>query len=141
MRILAVDPGNVRIGLAISDPSAKLARPLDIIDHFSRAENAKQIAEIAAVEGAELILVGNPTESENQSGIQSRKAKRLAAAIREASNLPVEMWDESYSSQTAEEKLSELGISSTKKALDDLAAAIILQDYLDSRSTQDSDGQ
>ena len=133
MRILAVDPGDARIGLALSDPSGKLASPLTILPHQARDADARRIAELAAEHGAERIIVGEPLDAENRPTPQSRKARRLAAAIREASGLPVETWEESGSSQAARARRMELGVSQARRGepLDAEAAAIILQDYLD----------
>lgn len=138
MRILAVDPGEARIGLALSDPSGTLATPLTIIDHEARDADARRIAEVAEERGAGLIVVGEARDSENRPTPQSRKARRLAAAIREATGIPVEMWEESGSSQAASAVRRELGVSGRKRgeAVDAEAAAIILQEYLDGRRSE-----
>lgn len=133
MRILAVDPGTVRIGLALSDPGGTLARPLQILKHEARQKDAELIAEIAAQNEVCRIVVGLATDPENRPNPQGRKAKRLAAAIREASGLEVELWDESFSSQEAEGDLIAVKGKASGTELDDLAAARILQSYLDAR--------
>jgi putative Holliday junction resolvase len=141
LRILAVDPGDVRIGLALSDPTGVLASPLTIIKHESRASDALRISRFADENDVELIIVGNPLAADSRPTLQSRKAKRLAAAIRDASSLPVELWDESDSSQVARQVRQELSLSQKKRAeaIDALAATVILQTYLDSHQEPSND--
>ena len=73
MKVLGVDPGEKRIGLAISDPTGTLARPLRVIKHQAREEDAKQIAVAAVEEGAQMIVVGQPLSSDGTVGPQARK--------------------------------------------------------------------
>lgn len=133
MRILAVDPGEKRIGLAISDPSGTLARPLAVIKHVSRDEDAGEIARLAAEHAAERIVIGAALDIEGEPTLQSRRATNLANAVREQTSIPVDLWDESGSTQTARATRIEMGVTRKKRSghLDDLAAAIILQSYLD----------
>jgi putative Holliday junction resolvase len=132
-RILAVDPGEKRIGLAISDPSGMLARPLRVIEHTSRAVDAAQIAAEAADQGAVRIIVGQAMDDEGIPSPEGRKAARLAEAIQAQTSLPVELWDESFSTQTARATRFEMGVTRKKRSghMDDAAAAVILQGYLD----------
>jgi putative Holliday junction resolvase len=136
MRILAVDPGEKRLGLAISDPTATIAGPLTTLKHIARAVDAAAIAQIAAENEAGLILVGHALDDEGQPTPQSRKAARLAEAIRLQSAIPVLLWDESGSTQEARSASIALGVSARKRRrqghghLDELAAVVILQDYL-----------
>ncbi len=133
-RILAVDPGEKRIGLAISDPTGMLARPLRVIMHSARALDAALIAAEAAEQGAIRIIVGQAMDDEGLPSPEGRKAARLAEAIQSQTTLPVELWDESFSTQTARETRFTLGVNRKKRSghMDDAAAAIILQSYLDS---------
>lgn len=132
MRLLAIDPGDVRIGLAISDAQGTLSRPHSIIKHSSRQKDAEKIAKIAREQQVGKIIVGNALDADNRPTLQSRKAKRLAAAIREASNIEVILWDESGSSQSAEKLLMEMAPKKRKtRKVDDIAASIILQSYID----------
>lgn len=138
MRILAVDPGEKRIGLALSDPTGTIASPLTTLKHVARAVDAAQIAQIASENGAGLILVGQALDDEGQPTPQGRKAARLAEAIRQQGALPVRLWDESGSTQTARSASIAMDVSSRRRRrqghghLDELAAVVILQDYLDS---------
>ena len=120
--ILAVDPGEVRIGLAISDPTGTIARPLQVIDHVSRPHNSAAIADIAAAHGADLILVGLPLDDEGEIGHQARRSLRLVEELKKATDVAIKTWDESGSTRMAGAK---------DAMLDARAAAYILQDYLD----------
>jgi putative Holliday junction resolvase len=133
MRILGVDPGEKRIGLAISDPTGTLARPLDVIPHSNRQADAAEIAARAKSNGAEKIIVGQATDIDGKPNYSGRKARRLAAAIRTHTEIPVEMWDESYSTKDAQRTRVILGQKKDQnnQHLDERAAAIILQSYLD----------
>jgi putative holliday junction resolvase len=134
-RILGVDPGEKRIGLAISDPTATIANPLQVIKHVSRALDAASIAQIAAENGCEKIVVGQALDSEGNPGPAARHAARLAEAIRAQTDLPVQLWDESGSTQAARSAAIALGVGRRKRAghLDEIAATVILQSYLDSQ--------
>ena len=138
-RILAVDPGDKRIGVAVSDPTGTIARPLRVIAHSARMVDAAQIAALAADEEAVGIVVGQAMDDEGLPSPEGRKAARLADAIRAQTNLPVSLWDESFSTQTARQTRIAMGVTRRKRSghLDDLAAAVILQSYLDANQTGD----
>jgi putative Holliday junction resolvase len=133
MRILAVDPGEKNIGIAISDPTKTIANPLTIVHHISRSIDAAAIAALAGDHEVERIIVGQALGEENQPTPQSRRAARLAAAIRSQTLLPVELWDETGSTQAVRKGLIAVNTSRHKRSghHDDLAAAYILQSYLD----------
>jgi putative Holliday junction resolvase len=135
MRILAVDPGDKRIGLAISDPSGTIANPMTVLHHISRPVDAAAIAALALEQGAGLIVVGQALDDNNEIGPSARKAGRMAEAIRLQCSIPVILWDESGSTQTARQAGIDLGVSRYKRRghLDHLAATVILQSYLDSQ--------
>jgi putative pre-16S rRNA nuclease len=133
MRILAVDPGEKRLGIAVSDPTGTIAGPLTVLEHVARPVDAAAVAQLASENGAGLIVVGQALDDDNQPTPQSRKAQRLAEAIRAQTSLPVELWDETGSTQAAQQARLALGVSRRKRRghQDDLAATVILQDYLD----------
>src|SRR5450759_2514819 len=135
-RVLAVDPGEKRIGTAISDPTGTIANPLKVIIHVSRSVNAAQIAQLASEHEAECIVVGQVLDDDGGIGPAARKALRLAEAIRAQTDLPVELWDESGSTNEAREARFRMGVKRQKRSghLDELAAVIILQSYLDAHS-------
>ncbi len=135
-RILAVDPGEKRIGIAISDPTGTIARPLTVLNHVARSADAAAIIQAAVEQGAIRIIIGQALDDEGNPTPQARHAERLAEAVREQSDLPVELWDESGSTQAARAARIAMGAPRRKRRghLDEVAAAIILQSYLDARS-------
>ncbi len=132
-RILAVDPGEKRIGIAISDPTGVIAGPLVVLSHVSRTRDAATIASIAEERGAVRIIVGQALDEEGNPTPQARHSARLAEAIREQTSLPVELWDESGSTQEARRSRIAMGVSRRNRAghLDEIAATVILQSYLE----------
>ncbi len=132
-RVLAVDPGEKRIGVAISDPSGTIANPLSVIVHVSRPVDAATIAQLAQEQAAVKIVIGQPLDAEGLPGPQARRAARLAEAVQGQTDLPVILWDESGSTQSARAARMAMGVSRRKRRghLDDLAATYILQTYLD----------
>lgn len=132
MRVLAIDPGEKRIGLAISDPTGTLAKPHSILKHSARETDAKNIALLAKNHTCDLILIGQALDDQGRVGYRARSAIRLGEAIRQCTPIPVLMWDESGTTRAAKRTQIESGMAKRKrqKALDDLAAAILLQDFL-----------
>ena len=135
MRILAVDHGQARIGLAISDLSGVVARPLEVITHQSRHSDAKRVATIAIQNGVGLILVGLPIDPHGHIGSYARTVLRFGKTLQAISTLPVKYWDESFSTKTAAKLLRDTRQRSRPK-IDAAAAAITLQDYLDAHAPQ-----
>jgi putative Holliday junction resolvase len=133
LRILAVDPGEKKIGIAISDPTGTIASPLAVIKHISRPLDAAAIADLAQQNQVGLIVIGKSLDEEGAPTPQSKRADHLAEAIHQQSELPVLYWDESFSTQEARSSRIALGLTRKKRRghLDDLAAAVILQSYLD----------
>jgi putative Holliday junction resolvase len=136
MRILAVDHGEKNIGLAISDPTGTIANPLMVLRHISRTIDAAQVADIAVHQDAGKIIIGQSFDLEGKPNVAGRRAARFADALRDQSSLPVELWDESNSTQIARSARIRMGVSRRERAghLDELAAAVILQSYLDAHS-------
>jgi putative Holliday junction resolvase len=127
-RILAVDPGEARIGIAISDPTGSIAQPLTVLAHQSRAADAAAICALAREQQAALILVGVALDTEGRVGPQARRSLRLVEALRSACDLPVETWDESGTTQQAR------SVRRGDRATDARAAAFLLQDFVDART-------
>lgn len=124
-RVLAVDPGEARIGLAISDPMRVVARPLRVLQHTSRADDARRVAQEAGDQDAKLIVVGVAYDQEGEIGPQARRNLRFVKALRGATDLPVETWDESNTTQRA------VDLGGGEDLIDARAAAVLLQEYLD----------
>lgn len=135
MRILAVDPGDKNIGIALSDPTGTIANPLTVLKHVRRAIDAATIVQLAIENDAGQIVVGVTYTSEGELTPQGRKGARLAEAIQTQTTLPVVLWDESDSTQAARHARIEMGLNRKRRAghFDALAATVILQTYLDAR--------
>lgn len=140
MRVLAIDHGEKRIGLAISDPTGTIANPLTVIKHVSRAIDAAQVANIASEQSAGLIVIGQSFDDDGQPNLAGRRAARFAEALQSQTDIPIQMWDESFSTQNARAARIQMGVSRKQRAghLDQLAATVILQSYLDAHSTTNS---
>jgi putative Holliday junction resolvase len=132
MRILAVDPGSRNIGLAVSDPTGTIASPLAVLPHVARLVDAAAVAERATAQSVDLIVVGQSLDDDGNPTFEGRRAGRFAAALRTQTNIPVELWDEAFTTQDARGARLALGASRKKRSghLDDLAATILLQSYL-----------
>ena len=135
MRILAVDHGEKRIGLALSDPTGTIASPLKVIQDVSRPIDAAQVAELATQNEAELIVIGQSFDEEGRPNLAGRRAARFAEALKAQTQIPIVMWDESFSTQDARAARLAAGASRKRRAghLDQLAATLILQSYLEAQ--------
>jgi putative Holliday junction resolvase len=133
MRIMSVDHGEKRVGIAISDPTAAIAGPLRVVKHISRLLDAAQVASLAAENGAGLIVIGQSFDEEGLPNLAGRRAARFAEALKEQTQIPVILWDESFSTQDARATRIEMGASRKNRSghLDELAAVMILQSYLE----------
>ena len=132
---MSVDPGEKRIGVAISDPSATVANPLCVVEHVARAVDAAAVAQLAADNQAVLIVVGQVMDGESEPGPQGRRAIRMAEAIRLQTSVPVVLWDEYGSTEKARSARIGMGVRRSRRTghMDDLAATVILQSYLDAQ--------
>src|SRR6266498_3541490 len=133
MRILAVDHGEKRIGLALSDPTATIASPFKVIQHVSRLMDAAQVATLAADNEVVLIVIGQSYDEEGNPNLAGRRAAKFAEALKQQTQIPVILWDESFSTQDARSTRIEMGTSRQKRVghMDELAAVMILKSYLD----------
>lgn len=134
MRILAVDHGEKRIGLALSDLTTAIASPFKVIEHVSRLLDAAQVANLAAENEVGVIVVGQSFDEDGNPNLAGRRAAKFAEALREQTQIPVELFDESFSTQDARATVIELGASRKKRAghHDALAAVAILRSYIES---------
>jgi putative Holliday junction resolvase len=132
-RILGIDPGERRIGVAVSDISGSIATPFQVVKHESRETDANNILEIARSKEAGLIIIGAAYGLDGEETPASRKATRLAEVIMEKSKIKVILWDESGSTKKAREirLLAGSGRKQRRGHQDEIAAAFILQDFLD----------
>lgn len=140
MRILGVDPGEKRIGVALSDPTALIAKPLTVIEHTKRNIDAASIAQLAQENDAGLIVIGQALDVEGKPNLSGRRAARLAGALKAQTTIPVVLWDEFQSTQQALDAQIQANVPRKKRQghLDEYAAAVILQSYLDASKEENS---
>ena len=133
-RILALDLGKKRIGLAISDPLGITAQGLPNLVRVRKRADFAALQQIVRERQVGLILMGNPINMRGDEGRQSGWVREFAQALKERTGLPVKLWDERLTSVEAGRVLRSSGISIEKRAaaVDRLSAVILLQSYLDS---------
>ena len=139
MRVMGVDVGTKRIGVALSDPTGKIASPLTVIEVAEdEAENVRRVAELARQHGAELIVVGLPRTLRGTEEQAAQAASEFASRLAEASGLRVVLWDERLTTAQAERAMLEAGMRRERRRqqVDKVAAAVILQSYLDAHHGQ-----
>ncbi len=136
MRIIGLDYGTVRIGVAISDPSAIIAHPKGYIDAEPKKQCIEKIKELCNETEAEQIVIGLPKHMNGDEGDSAKAARIFGAAIAEATNLPIDFLDERLTTVSANNVLTESNMKAPakKEKIDSIAAAIILQNYLDMKS-------
>lgn len=138
-RVLGIDPGERRVGVALSDPVGIIASPLMVID--LRAEDLfETIQSLCETHDVGRIVVGLPIGLSGEEGPAATKARRLAAEVAAATGLSVDLHDERFTSVTAEDALVEGGVKrrDRREIRDKVAAAVMLQAYLDSGRSHDS---
>jgi putative Holliday junction resolvase len=135
VRILAIDPGSKRVGVALSDPTATIAQALTTMPAEPAATLASRIAKLARDSEAARIVVGLPKRLNGSRGPEAKSAQALADAIRTESGLPVELVDERLTTAAAERSLIAGGMRRDKRRLsvDRVAATLMLQAHLDRR--------
>lgn len=140
MRLLALDVGDRRVGVAVSDQTGLIATPLTVIRRTSKAEDFARIARLVREQGVTGLVIGHPLEPNGCAGPQARRIERYAAALLEGLrarglDLPLMFWDESLSTRRAQEAMIASGRKSKDRRarIDAVAAAVFLQDYLDAQ--------
>ncbi len=141
-RLMGLDHGQTRIGVALSDPFGLFAHPHSVVTCTSPEATLATLGEIARREQVGKIVVGLPTDSQGGIGPQAIIVIRWARELAERTGLPVVFWDESYSSAEAAALMRDSGQKKRRRGepLDDVAAAAILQDYLDAGGTDHEPG-
>ncbi|MEJ7612173.1 MAG: Holliday junction resolvase RuvX [Candidatus Fervidibacter sacchari] len=134
-RILAVDYGEKRIGLAVSDELGITASPLMTLVRRSDEETVRQIAQLASKLKVTQIVVGLPRRTDAQEGEMERKVKAFAEKLRQKVSVPVVLFDERFTTRIAEQVLLEADLSRRKRkqVRDRLAAVILLQSFLEAQ--------
>jgi putative Holliday junction resolvase len=136
MRILALDHGTKRIGVAISDAMKMIAQPIEYIPAEPFAEFLARLKTLVREQEVELILVGMPRNMDGSYGPAALKVQEFMAVLKEALALPIRAWDERLTSVQANRLLIEGGVrrQDRKERVDRMAAAILLQSFLDAQS-------
>lgn len=141
-RLMGIDHGVVRIGIALSDPLGMFASPNTIITHTSPEADFQALIDIIRREQVVKIVLGLPTDSEGRIGHQAEIVIAWAKQLAEQVDVPVVFWDESYSSISASDILQRVGKRRKRgEPLDDVAAAAILQEYLDAGGSEREPGR
>ena len=132
-RLLGIDPGKKRVGIAISDENKLVSTPLKTIEKKNNIDLINEILEIIKENNIKGIVVGNPINMDGSKGPSSQSAKDFAKNLSKTISIPIVMWDERLSSQAAFNLSSSLDINTTKKVekLDQNAASFILQGAID----------
>jgi putative holliday junction resolvase len=131
-RLLALDVGEKRVGVALCDETQTLARPLLTLTRASKKEDFARLAALCREHAIEKVIIGLPKTLRGEEGPQAQRVRRYASDLQTALNLPIEFWDERYSSVDAQERLTSASRKARAKSdIDSAAAAIILQEYLD----------
>lgn len=132
--MLALDPGEKRLGVAVSDETRTLARGLAVIRHVSLQEDCTAVLVLARENQADLIVVGTVLDENGEERPQTRHAKKLAETLTNLSGLKTVLWDETDTTKQAWSIRKQSGASKQKRSghLDEVAAALLLQSYLDS---------
>ena len=132
MRIMAIDYGDAHTGIAVSDPTGLLAGYTDTITAYRPEVVAERIAALAAEHGAEELVLGHPLNMDGTRGTRAEKAEAMASLLREATGLPVVLWDERRTTVDAHQILFSAGKNAKKrkKVVDAVAASLILEGYL-----------
>jgi putative Holliday junction resolvase len=133
MKILAVDFGLSRIGIAVSDETGSLARPLAVVKHTSIRDDAARVAALAREQNAATIIVGQSLDESGAPNVAGRSAARFSQEVAKRTSIAVVLWDESLSTLDAAQQHRSTGArrGARRRSLDDRAAAVILQSYLD----------
>jgi putative Holliday junction resolvase len=133
MRILALDHGTKRIGVAISDETKTIAQPLEYIPAEPFADFLTRLKQLLVEKEVDLVLIGLPRNMDGTYGPAAQKVQAFVAVLRGAITIPIKMWDERLTSSQANRILIQGGVrrDKRKEKVDKMAAAILLQSYLD----------
>jgi putative Holliday junction resolvase len=133
MRILALDHGTKRIGVAVSDETKTIALPLEYIPAEPFAQFLERLKQILAGKEVDFILVGMPRNMDGSYGPAAQKVEVFVAALKSAVTVPIKLWDERLTSTMANRTMIQGNVrrDKRKEKVDAMAAAILLQSYLD----------
>ena len=129
MKVLALDYGSARTGVAVSDPTGTLARPLEVVEDASAPAGLRHLADLVEREGVERIVVGLPVTLRGERGAQAEETEAFVSALRGVTEVPIESFDERFTTKLAEAQPSEA-------PPDAVAAAHLLSTYLEWQSAR-----
>lgn len=138
-RLLALDLGEARIGVALSDPLGLTAQPIESLGHRGREASIEAVAALVGEHGARGVIVGLPLMLSGEEGASARRARRFAELLaRRLPGIRVELWDERLTTVEAERRLAEAEVSRHRRraAVDGMAAVLILQSWLDAQAVR-----
>ena len=137
-RVLALDWGAKRIGLAISDPLGFTAQGLPTLSRRNKQQDLNYLKSLARRHSVTLILLGKPLQMNGQEGTQAEKARSLARILQQHLKIPVRLWDERLTTAEAHRVLMDAGVAPAKRgqSVDRMAAVLLLQNFLDSLPRQ-----
>ncbi len=135
LRLLCIDYGEKRIGLAVSDPLQIIARPYDVLEN-SGTEVFQKINLIIKKEKIGRIVLGLPVNLVGNDTVKTAEVRRFAKQLQDSVSIPIAFWDERYTTDEANKILKRMGISARdgRKIIDKIAASIILKDYIENVS-------
>lgn len=136
MRVLALDIGERRVGVAVSDPAGRVAVPRDVIDASGLRGDFREVAALVTETAAELVLVGLPLSLDGTEGPQAQRVREVADRMARFLPVPVRYADERFSSAQARRAAEMAGVDSRgqRGSLDSAAASVFLQSWLDARA-------
>ena len=134
MKIMAIDLGEVRTGIALSDSLGIIARPYCVLSGYGRTRLKDAVLEIAEKENVSLIILGYPKRTDGKESKMQAKADSFYSFLSKRTEIPIKLQNEAFTTVIASRKLHNLNIEAKyqKKIIDSSAAAVLLQDYLDS---------
>lgn len=136
MKVMGIDPGQRRIGLAVSDDDGRMALPVRTVVRTSRDQALGEIAAEAGARQVERLVVGLPLRLDGTEGPEARRARELARELSQRTGLPVTLWDERLTTVSADRALREAGVRGPgrRDVVDQAAAVVLLQGFLDARA-------
>lgn len=135
MRVMAIDYGKNRVGIALSDPLGVIAQPLTTIKVKSQKALFRQILEIIQQSDVGLIIIGNPLSHKGEATKMSEQISRFIKQLKKITDIEIKLWDERFTSQYAMNIMKEIKVKKQKDLVDQVAASIMLDEYLRSCST------
>lgn len=143
MRYMAVDLGTKRIGIAVSDPDGMFASPLTVITRKGGGQDLRTVVELASDYDVETMVVGLPVNLRGEQSVAAENAQKEIAQLRKLAEIPVETYDERLTSAAANKSMQQSGMGreDRKDKVDKVAAAMLLQSYLDKIRLQNGSPQ